>query len=134
MHIGEATNLLLKKSKKTVCVRENMYDVICSIHQDLQHAGYKKTFEELKHQYSYIPRKLIVAFINACSICTNRWPMLTPMSSKPNIANEYMLQVQVDLIDLRTQLDGDYKYIAHTRDHFTHFSWAIPLKIRKPYT
>jgi len=39
-----------------------------------------------------------------------------------------MSRVQVDLIDLRTRPDGDYKYIAHARDHFTRFSWAIPLK------
>ena len=43
MHIGEVKILLLNKSKKPVCVRENMYDVIGSIHQDLHHAGYKKT-------------------------------------------------------------------------------------------
>ena len=58
MHIGEVKILLLNKTKKPVCVRENMYDVIGSIHQDLHHAGYKKD--------SYITRKLIVV----CSICT----------------------------------------------------------------
>ena len=105
-----------------------MYDVVCSIHQDLQRAGYKKTFEELKHQYSYVPRKLIVAFVNACSICTNRRPMVTPTSAKPIIANEFMSRVQVDLIDLRTRPDGDYKYTAHARDHFTRFSWTTVLK------
>ena len=44
------------------------------------------------------------------------------------IANEFMSRVQVDLIDLRTRPDGDYKYTAHARDHFTRFSWAAVLK------
>ena len=35
---------------------------------------------------------------------------------KPIIANEFMSRVQVDLIDLRIQPDGDYKYIAHARE------------------
>jgi len=48
--------LLLKRSKKLVYVKENMYNVICSIHRDLQHAGHRKTFEELQHHYSYISR------------------------------------------------------------------------------
>ena len=39
-HTGKAKHLLLKKSNKPVCVRENMYDVIGSIHENLQHAGY----------------------------------------------------------------------------------------------
>src|SRR6185312_4521605 len=55
-------------SKKPMCVRENMYDVICSTHRDLQHAGYRKTFGELQHHYSP-PRKLVAAFVNAYSIC-----------------------------------------------------------------
>ena len=69
-NIGEMKILLLKRSKKPVCARENMYVVICSTHHDLQHAGYRKTFEELQHHYSYIPRKLVAAFVNACSTCT----------------------------------------------------------------
>jgi len=52
-------------SKKPMCDRENMYDVICSTHRDLQHAGYRKTFGELQHHYSYPPRKL---FVNVYSI------------------------------------------------------------------
>ena len=62
--------LYYSKEVKTVCVRENMYDVICSTHRDLQHAGYRITFEELQHHYSYPHRKLVAAFVNACSICT----------------------------------------------------------------
>ena len=77
-----------------------MYVVICSTHHDLQHAGYRKTFEEPQHHYSHIPRKF-AAFVNACSICTNRRPMVTPISAKPIIANEFMSRVQMDLIDLR---------------------------------
>lgn len=43
MHIYKVKILILNKSKKPVCVRENMYDVIGSIHQDLHHADNKKT-------------------------------------------------------------------------------------------
>ena len=77
------------KKVKTSCALEriyiNMYDAIGSVNENLQHAGYGKTFDELKERYSYIPRKLVVAFVNACSFCTSRWPMLTNIC-KPIIA------------------------------------------------
>ena len=47
MHIGETKILLLKKA----CVREDMYDTIGSVHENLQHAGYGKTFDELKDTF-----------------------------------------------------------------------------------
>ncbi|CAF3906613.1 unnamed protein product [Rotaria sp. Silwood1] len=34
----------------------------------------------------------------------------------------------MDLIDMRSICDGEYKWILHTKDHFTEFSWAYPLK------
>jgi len=126
-HTGKAKHLLLKKSNKPVCVRENMYDVIGSIHENLQHAGYAKTFDELKKRYSYIPRKLVAAFVNACSFCTSRRTVSTPVSVTPTIANKFMSRVQLDLIDLRTRPNGEYRYIVHARDHFTRFSWAEAL-------
>ncbi|CAG8557634.1 15781_t:CDS:2 [Dentiscutata heterogama] len=48
--------------------------------------------------------------------------------SKPIIANHFMTRVQIDLLDLSSRPDGSWKYIAHARDHFSHFSWAVPLE------
>ncbi|CAG8837324.1 9954_t:CDS:2, partial [Racocetra persica] len=31
---------------------------------------------------------------------------------------------QIDLIDMRTRRDCEFKWIAHARDHFSHFSWG----------
>jgi len=32
---------------------------------------------------------------------------------------------------MRTRLDGEYKWIAHAKDHFTRFSWACPLTMKE---
>ena len=37
----------------------------------------------------------------------------------------------MDLIDMRSMPDGEYKWILHTKDHFTKFSWAYPLKTKE---
>lgn len=45
MRIRESNHLIEKKSEKFVCVRERLYDVIGGLHEELQHAGYRKTYE-----------------------------------------------------------------------------------------
>lgn len=45
MRIGEAIHLIEKKSEKFVCIRERLYDVIGGLHEELQHAGYRKTHD-----------------------------------------------------------------------------------------
>src|SRR6185437_1311638 len=39
--------------------------------------------------------------------------------------------IKVDLIDLRTNPDGEYKYIVHARDHFSRYSWASLMKSKE---
>ena len=43
--IGESNHLIEKKSEKLVCVKERLYGVIAGLHEELQHAGYRKTYE-----------------------------------------------------------------------------------------
>lgn len=39
----------------------------------------------------------------------------------------YLTRLHVNLIDMRNMPDNEYKWILHTKDHFTKFSWAYPL-------
>ena len=45
MEIGESVYLVEKKSEKLVCIKERLYDVIGELHEELQHAGYRKTYD-----------------------------------------------------------------------------------------
>ncbi|CAB4383394.1 unnamed protein product [Rhizophagus irregularis] len=53
------------------------------------------------------------------------------IAAKPIIARNFLSRVQMDLIDLLFDADGEYKYICHVRDHFTRFSWARALTSKK---
>lgn len=44
-----------------------------------------------------------------------------------------MTRLQMDLIDMRTRLDGDFKWILHCRCHFTKFSWAYALPSKEAH-
>ena len=47
MVIGNAKKLVEKSSAKPVYAKENLYDIIGSLHRILQHAGYKKSYAEV---------------------------------------------------------------------------------------
>ena len=50
---------------------------------------------------------------------------------KPIISNTMNSRCQVDLIDLQTQPDGDYKFILNYQDHLTKFVVLRPLKSKR---
>ncbi|KAL8567269.1 hypothetical protein ACOMHN_023312 [Nucella lapillus] len=43
---------------------------------------------------------------------------------------EFLLGLQIDLLDMPSQPDGKFKWILHARDHFTKFSWLYPMKTK----
>ena len=47
MDIGDIKKLVCKKRQKPVCVVENLYDVIGTLHSALKHPGYRKTYSEV---------------------------------------------------------------------------------------
>lgn len=61
MKIGESICLVEKKTEKLVCVKERLYDVIGELHEELQHAGYRKTYDcvSLFRLYGYNKIKCI---------------------------------------------------------------------------
>ena len=50
------------------------------------------------------------------------------IQEKPIVSIGYLTRLQMDLIDMRSIPDGEYKWILHAKDHFTKFCWAYPLK------
>ncbi|CAB4437780.1 unnamed protein product [Rhizophagus irregularis] len=89
--------IMAKRDNKPVLIVENMYEVLCRIHAEIDNHA----------------------------------------ASKPIIAKNYLSRVQsisflqIDLIDLSYDADGNYKYICHVRDHFTRFSWVRPLTSKR---
>lgn len=49
MKVGESVCLVEKKSERLVCVKEHLYNVIGNLHEELQHAGYQKTYSCVSH-------------------------------------------------------------------------------------
>ncbi|CAF1430049.1 unnamed protein product, partial [Didymodactylos carnosus] len=66
-----------------------------------------------------------------CDVCNSRQAFPKPIAGKPIISVEYLTRVQMDLIDMHSVPDGEFKWILHVKDHFTKFSWAYPLQTKE---
>ena len=45
LEINNTTQIVDKKSLKMICLKNDLYNVVGSLHQELQHAGYRKTYK-----------------------------------------------------------------------------------------
>ncbi|KZV85966.1 hypothetical protein EXIGLDRAFT_622439, partial [Exidia glandulosa HHB12029] len=55
--------------ERVVAVKENIYDIICSSHRAVQHAGRDRTNANIRKHYSWIPKEIVAGFVKACPTC-----------------------------------------------------------------
>jgi len=73
----------------------------------------------------------VVELLQHCQLCARNKPSQSRGPLQPIIVNNLWEQVQIDLIDMRADPDGEYQWILHIRDHFSKFSCAYPLKSKE---
>jgi len=85
----------------------------------------------LSDQYAYIPRSFVQQYVARCTQCCTRKSFPAPVAGKPIISKGFLQRVQIDLVSFEKRPDGEYRHIAHLRDHFTRFSWTCPLRSKE---
>ena len=80
--------------------------------------------DRIKKKYANVTVELIIAF--KCGLKKSR--TRKGIVVKPILTRDAWIRWQTDLIDMQSQADGEYKYIQHTQDHFTKFSFLQPMK------
>ena len=87
---------MVKVDNKPVLVIENMYEVLCRTHAEIdQHAGQKQLWKSIKERWGWLKQDLIEKFINNCTICALRKPSFHPLAAKPIIARNFLSRIQV---------------------------------------
>ena len=106
-----------------------MIDAVKQIHcEELQHAGYKKVLEKITRMFYGIPRSFVQEFCKRCPVCQLSQPQTVRPPLRLMIANGFLNRVQLDLIDMRHDPDGHFKWIGHFMDHFSKYQVIFPLK------
>jgi hypothetical protein len=116
----------LKNGRRLVVI-ESYFTILKDIHEKTGHGARDKMRHECSQHYYWLPSQLIDMFLQCCVSCQLRKSVKTPVVSTAIVSIGFLTRLQIDLIDLRTRPDKDYKWILHCRDHYSKYSWAYPL-------
>ncbi len=88
--------VMVKADNKPVLVLENMYEVLCRTHAEIdKHAGQRQLWKSMKERWGWLKQDLVEKFVNNCTICATRKPSFHPLAAKPIIARNFLSRVQV---------------------------------------
>jgi putative transposase len=90
--------------------------------------GIHKTHEYLFSRYSGIRQADVREIISRCVICALNKANETAPIIKPITSNCCMQRVQIDLMDFRTDADGEFEWVMQMKDHFSRFIWLDALE------
>lgn len=118
--------------------KDELFDCIREVHINKSgHGAARKTHECLQQYYSNISRTMCDVFVDLCTCRLDKKLPGRPEDIKPIISKTFNSRGQVDLIDMQTCPDGQFKWLLHYQDHADKLSILRPLirkeAARKPY-
>ncbi|XP_044005583.1 KRAB-A domain-containing protein 2-like [Aphidius gifuensis] len=120
------------KNIKYFVTVEDLFDIIHDAYLIVGHGGRKRMTKELNDKYKNVTTEMIMLYWSLCEACQKKSEKSKRgLIVKPILATDLNLRCQVDLIDLQTQSDGDYKFIMNYQDHLTKFVILRLLKTKK---
>lgn len=122
-----------RKAKGTLLVipHDDVFDTIVHEHCAIQHQGTNKTWYEVSRRYHGIPKSAVDWVLQRCMLCHLHCAGPRPAPWQPIVSHHVMERVQMDLIDMREQPDGKYRWILHIKDHYSRFCMLYPLRRRR---
>jgi hypothetical protein len=104
------------------------FDVIANEHLQLLHAGRDKVWSSLQQKYYGLKRGEAAFIIKRCKNCALNRPAATKAPLQPIVTERAWERVQCDLIDMRHEPSGQFKWILHIKDHFSKYTQLYALK------
>lgn len=101
------------QEKRQVVLINDTLQSIERAHLRLNHAGYHKTYAEVDATCYGITRDEVKWVLARCRNCTQNRPANTQPPLHPIEVNYTFKRVQIDLIDMGSESDGQYKWILH---------------------
>jgi len=134
--IGESKKLIVPPSKTNgdiiYFVKCNeMFEILHMAHINCGHGGRNRMEHSIKQKYKNITRDIILLYLQLCEICNKKHAHPKKgLVIKPILSKTFNSRAQVDLIDMQSNKDGDFKFILVYQDHFTKFVSLRPLKTK----
>ena len=112
----------------------NAVDIIEKVYAQLEHAGNSKTFAKIKQFYYGINKQMVEWLLKRCAVCLNHCRSNTQALLQPIIASKVREQVQIDLVDVRSQQDGHMKWILYIKNYFSKYTTLCAMLNKKAST
>lgn len=136
MEVGTKKSLILKRKSDSdpvvkIVPTENFYHILRETHQSTGHGGRDKMLYNLKSK-CLIPTSVVLEFLKLCTVCQSKkkFPRKGIVVC-PIVSSDFNHRGQVDLVDLQSTPDRNYKWLLHYQDHATKFSFLRPLTSKR---
>jgi len=128
MEVGTKKSLILKRKSEfdpivEIVPTENFYHILRETHQSTGHGGRDKMLYSLKSKY-LIPTLVVLEFLKLCTVCQSKKKFPNKrIIVCPIVSSDFNHRGQVDLVDLQSTPNRNYKWLLNYQDHATKFSF-----------
>jgi len=129
VELGGVRRVRKKCNGKFMATEESFTNIIQDIHIATGQKSETKTFYKIQETYANITKAGVRSFIVNCERCAEKAKKKLARSVvvRSISASSLNERGQVDLIDYRTEPDGDNKWVMHYEEHLSEFSVLRPL-------
>lgn len=110
---------------------DQLYDVIAEAHLASEHKGRNVLMPMLQQKYKNVTKEAVQIYLELCPTCLlKKRVKKRGLTVKPMVFQELNDRWQIDLIDMQSSPDGEYRFIFNCQDHLTKFTHLRPLKTK----
>ena len=108
------------------------FSIIHEAHLSTGHGGRNRIQNEVQIKDKNVTAEYIVIYLRLCVSCLKKGQVPQKgLVARPMVFSEMNSRGQVDLIDMQSQADVDYKWILVYQDHLTKFVNIRPTKTKR---
>jgi hypothetical protein len=115
---------------KRVAYYETLFDNIAEVHfSSNDHPKARTLSQRIRVKFgSSIPEWVQRAFTDTCPRCVEKRCRLKPTAGfQPILTRGFGRRGQVDLIDMQSMPDGDFRFLLNYQDHGIKLTWSEPI-------
>lgn len=110
--------------------KEELFDILHDTHLSIGHGGRTRMLKELQGKYGNVTKEVIVLYLTLCKQCHQKNPV-PKRGLAPRPIKDIDSRCQVEVLDMQSNADGEFRFILYYQDHLTKFIMLRPLKAKR---
>ncbi|XP_045426183.1 KRAB-A domain-containing protein 2 [Lemur catta] len=113
---------------------EELFDILHDTHLSIGHGGRTRMLKELQGKYGNVTKEVIVLYLTLCKQCHQKNPVpKRSLAPKPMTFKDVDSRCQIEILDMQSNADGEFKFILYYQDYLTKFIILRPLKTKQTH-